>query len=492
MPISFEEIPADILTPGNFVEIDPTGAIEGTGVRPHTALVIGYRLAAGTVAENIPKQVTSDEQAEGFWGQASQVATMVMNFRKANPRTSLVGIGVDEAAGTPATGTFTLTGTATAAGTAQFYIAGVRYPVGVAVGDTNIEVGTALVTAVNADPRAQVVAADSGPPDGIVTITYRHDGPEGNDIDIQINFRDADILPAGLSNVTAPMASGATSPNLAATITALAGTQYDTIVSGIADDSNIDLLEAELDTRWGPMVNLDGHLFVGFVGDFSASKTFTEQPARNSEQSTVVTPGLTPTPPWTVAANLAAIDAFETQQDPARPRTTLVLPDVVAPKSGSRFDQSERNLLLGFGAATTFVNASGQVAIERITTTYQKNAQGIDDPTWLDLSTKRTVSFLRWSWDARLTLKYPRHKLADDGTRFSPGQAIVTPSTIRAEALAWFEDQELAGLVEDLAQFRTDLVIERNVTDFNRLDAILRPDVLNKFVVSATRLQPRL
>jgi len=489
MPITFNDIPADVLTPGNFVEIDPTGAIEGVGIRPHTALLIGYRLSTGTVAQNITKQVTSDEQAEGFFGQGSQLATMAMNFRKAKPRTALVAVGVDEAAGTPATGTFALTGTATASGTAQFYIGGQRYGVGVSIGDTATVVGDALDVLVAADARAQFTSSNTT---GTVTITYRHDGPEGNDLDIQMDFRDSDILPAGLANTTTPMASGATSPSLAATITALAGTQYDTICSGIADDGNIDLLEAELATRWGPMVNLDGHLFVGFVGTFAATQTFTEQPARNSEHTTVVAPGQSPTPPWTVAANAAAIDAFETGQDPARPRTTLVLPDVVAPKAGNRLDQNERNLLLGYGASTTTVNPSGQVAIERLVTTYQKNAQGVDDPTWLDLTTKRTISFLRWSWDARITLKYPRHKLADDGTRFSPGQAIVTPSTIRAEALAWFEDQELAGLVEDLDQFRTDLVVERNTTDFNRLDAILRPDVINKFVVSATRLQFRL
>lgn len=492
MTVSFEQIPSDIRTPGIFVEIDETGAIEGGGVRPHTILAIGYRLSTGTVAANIPKGVTSNEQAEGFFGQASQLANIVKAVRNANPRTALTAIGVDEAAGTPATGTFTITGTATAAGTLQAYIAGKRYSVGVSNGATATTVGGDLATAVNADVQADYTAANAS---GVVTVTYRHDGPEGNDIDLQMNFRDQDVTPLGLTVVVAGMASGATSPVLTNTLAALAGTAYDTIVSGIADDANIVLIEDELETRWGPMVDLDGHAFFGFCGDFSATKDFTDQatsPVRNSKQSTIACGGDSPTPPWIVAANMAGIDAFETVQDPARGRTTLVLPDVVAPKAGNRFTQNERDLLLHNGGATTEVNASGQVAIERITTTYQKNSQGIPDPTWLDLTTKRTVSFLRWSWKARMLLKYPRHKLANDGTKFDPGQKIVTPSTIRAEAISWFQDMEFAGLVENLDQFRQDLVVQRSTSDFNRLDSILRPDIINKFVVGATRLQPKL
>lgn len=489
MTVSFEEIPSDIRTPGNFVEVDETGAVEGSGVRPHTTLAIGYRLSTGTAANNEPKQTTGDAQAQGFWGTGSQLGAIVKAIRNVDPRTKLVGIGVDEAAGTPATGTFTITGTATGAGTLQAYIGGKRYGVGVSVGDTPTVIGDAFEALVTADTQAEYTASNTT---GVVTITYRHDGPEGNDLDLQVNFRDQDVTPLGVTVVVVGMASGATSPSLAATIAALAGTQFDTIITGIADTANITLLEDELETRWGPMVDLDGHLFAGFTGDLSASLTKTTSPARNSKQSTYVCPGLSPTPPWIVAANAGARSAFEAQQDPARGLTTLTLPDVVAPKAGSRFDQNERHLLLSAGAATTKTDAGGNTIIERLTTTYQKNAQGVADVTWLDLTSKRTVSFLRWDWRARITLKYPRHKLANDGTAFDEGQKIVTPATIRAEAIAWFKEKERAGLVEGIDQFREELVVERNTDDFNRLDAILRPNVINKFLVSATRLQPRL
>ena len=88
--------------------------------------------------------------------------------------------------------------------------------------------------------------------------------------------------------------------------------------------------------------------------------------------------------------------------------------------------------------------------------------------------------------------KFPRHKLADDGTNFDPGQAVVTPSTIRAEAVAWFSEMEGRGLVENLEQFTEFLVVERSEVDLNRIDSILPPNTINKFVVGATSMQPRL
>ena len=53
-----------------------------------------------------------------------------------------------------------------------------------------------------------------------------------------------------------------------------------------------------------------------------------------------------------------------------------------------------------------------------------------------------------------ITTKYPRHKLANDGTRFGPGQAIVTPGIIKAELVAQYRHDEWNGLVEDTRNFK--------------------------------------
>lgn len=500
MTVTFNDIPSGIRTPGHFVEVDATGAIEGTGERPHAALIIGYRFNGGTatdgsgveyptgsIAEGVIQRIAEPSQADGFWGTGSQMHHLAIAFQNVNERTPLYGVAVNST-GTKASGTITIaTAANTGSGVLPIYVGGRRYQITVPTDASAIALAANAETEINNDTLAIVTANAST---GTLTLTAKHGGPEGNDIDIRVGYRETDALPSGITVSVVAMSGGATSPDLDPIITGLGGQQFDTIVTGITDAGSIAALEQELDDRWDPMVNLDGHLFYGFSGDQNETTSYTG--GFNSFQTTIPCPGLTPTPPWIAAANVAAHDAEQTGIDPARPRTTLVCPDVLAPVKSDRWDQSSQDAVLNTGGATVIADAAGNMIIQRLTTTYQTNQQGAPDPTWLDLTTKRTVSYLRWNWDTRITLKYPRHKLANDGTPIEPGQAVVTPGTIRAEAVAWFTEMQARGLVEGLDQFREDLVVERNTTDFNRIDAILRPNVINKFVVSATKLQFRL
>lgn len=105
----------------------------------------------------------------------------------------------------------------------------------------------------------------------------------------------------------------------------------------------------------------------------------------------------------------------------------------------------ERNLLLHDGISTLTVDDGGAVLIERLITTYETNAYGIDDISYLDVNTLKTLAYLRYSVRARISMRFPRHKLASDGTGVGAGQAVVTPKVIRAELIALFRDWETAG-----------------------------------------------
>jgi phage tail sheath gpL-like len=122
-------------------------------------------------------------------------------------------------------------------------------------------------------------------------------------------------------------------------------------------------------------------------------------------------------------------------------------------------------------------------------TSYQTNSYGLEDVSYLDVTTPATLSYIRYATRVRITTKFPRHKLADDGTRFGPGQKIVTPSIIRAELLALFTQLEEQGLVENFDQFKADLIVERNATDRNRLDVLAPPDLVNQLILFAEQIQ---
>lgn len=91
-----------------------------------------------------------------------------------------------------------------------------------------------------------------------------------------------------------------------------------------------------------------------------------------------------------------------------------------------------------------------------------------------------------------ITSKYGRHKLANDGTRFSDGQAIVTPNVIRAELITAYEALEFQGLVEDVEAFKANLIVERNANDRNRIDVLFTPDYVNQLNIFALINQFRL
>ena len=153
---------------------------------------------------------------------------------------------------------------------------------------------------------------------------------------------------------------------------------------------------------------------------------------------------------------------------------------------------SERDILLSHGVATFITDSSGNVAIERITTTYQKSSLGSKDESYLDLTTIKTLIYLRWSYVERMQLKYPRHKLAGDNYEVQPGQAIATPKVIAAEALALAKDWLAAGLIEEYDSFKDSMVTERNALDVNRIDQLLRPDIINNLMVIACKIQFKL
>ncbi len=91
-----------------------------------------------------------------------------------------------------------------------------------------------------------------------------------------------------------------------------------------------------------------------------------------------------------------------------------------------------------------------------------------------------------------ITSKFARYKLANDGTKFGAGQAIVTPSIIKGEILAEYAKLEAEGIVENLDAFKKALIVERSAKDPNRINVLLPPDLVNQLRVFATLVQFRL
>lgn len=490
--ISIPNIPSDIRTPGNFTDIDGSGANQSTQKRPHRVLLVGHRLSTGSVAPGVPTRILGKLDGDGYFAPRSQIAAMSRAYKAIDSKTPLFAMGLDNDAGTAASGKITFGGPATEAGFIPLYVGGERLDVPVAVGDAGDDIAASAELVFDARYGLPLLATQSiasGEEDELLFVC-EWKGPSGNDIVIESCRLPSDKLPAGVTVAITAMASGATSPSLTAALAAFGDTQYDTIVVATNDDTSLDAVEAKLLTRFGPMVGLEGQAFVGFRGTKSAAVAYGE--ARNSPFTTIIPSAGSPKPVWLAATIAAALDAIETKADPGYPSNGLVMTGMVAPKPADTYDRDARDELLHAGVSTWKLDANGQPVLERLITTYQKDVNNSPDPTFLDLGTMRTLAYMRWNWNDRLTRKYGRFKLANDGTDFEPGRRIATPNTLRGEALAWGKEMERAGYLENFDQFKKDLLVERNGDDVTRLDTLLVPDIVNQLNIIASKFGFRL
>lgn len=486
--IDFLNIPASTRVPGQYIEFDATRAVRGLPQIRNRVLLIGQKLATGTAAAGTVQPIADASEAVKLFGRGSMLARMGAAYRKADKLSELEAIALDDALGTFAAGTFTVTGPATASGTIYAMVAGVPVPAVIGTGDTAQVISNKLATAINSLPDLPVTAA--GSVGGVCTVTNKHKGTTGNGVDLRVGHFPGEVLPAGVGIVVAASAGGATDPDIDAVWPIIGDAPYRALVLGFSEAGTIAKAKTELDSRWGPLRMIESVGYAARAGTQGALAAFGN--ALNSELISLL--GLGKSPSWApeAAAIWAATCSANSAIDPARPLHTLVLTGLVAPKLEERLTRAAREALLYDGISTFVVDPSGLARIERALTTYQLDQNGIDDPAWLDLETVATVAYLRASVRARIATKFARHKLADDGTAYGPGQAIVTPRTIRAELVALAREWEAAGLVENLDQFVTDLLVERDASDPGRVNALIPPDVVNQFRVFAAAVQFRL
>ena len=486
--ISFNKVPIDVRVPGAYLEIDNSKAFRGLSGMPTKVLMIGQMLAAGSAAALTPMLITSSDQARDAFGPGSQLAHMLEAAKAANSFVEIHAIAqVDDGAGVAATATLTFGGAVDKSGTVHLYIAGRHISFKVISGESTSDIAARCEASIDADVDLPVTAGVVG---SVVTLTAKNKGECANDIDVRVNYYEDQFLPGSLTVVIVAMNGGAGNPDVGDVITAIGDEWYTDFVMPYDDTANIVAMETELETRFGPLKMIDGHCYVG-VRDTHAG-LITKGDGCNSPHVTIIGAKGSPSAPYEWAAVLAAQVAFYGKQDPARPFQTLELPGILPPKIEDRFTFEERDLLLRGGISTFSVDTGDIVRIERVITTYRENPFSVPDPSYLDLNTLKTVSYLRFDIRVFILLRYPRYKLADDGTKFSRGQAVVTPSVIRSSLIARFELWEEQGLVENIEQFKEDLIVERDDNDPNRVNALIPPNIVNQLRVFAGLVQFRL
>ena len=492
MTVSFNTIPANVRVPLFYAEVDNSQA--GYFSQALRTLIIGQKLAAGVAAADTPILVSRTDEAKTQFGIGSMLARMHDVYRANDSFGEVWCLPLaDNGAGVAASGTLTVTGPATAAGTVNLYVGSQRVQVAVAAADAATAIAAAINAAINADTTLPVTATVLT---GVVTVTAKHKGTLGNAIKLQLNYRGyagGESTPAGVAVAVVAMSGGTADPTLTTALAAMGDEEYDFIVMPYTDSTSLDALKTVMNDstgRWAYNRQLYGHVYTAKADSFANLVALGG--ARNDQHASIAgyETGV-PNTPWEYAAAYGARNAVFLAADPARPTQTGELVGILPAPAGSRFIMTERQTLLNSGIATSYVGG-GAVRIERAITSYQKNLWDQADPSYLDSETLHTLAYVLRRLRYNVTQKYPRHKLANDGTRFGAGQAIVTPSVVRGEILSEYAAMEEMGIVENAKEFAKHLIVERAANDPNRLNVLYPPDLVNQLRVFAVLAQFRL
>lgn len=442
----------------------------------------------GTATPNVPIPVGTQADAQRLFGVGSMLERMVTRFLSINTEQQLWAAPVqDPAAGVAAAGSVLFGSPPTTSGVLFYYIAGQLVQVTVYSTDTPATIAANLVAAVNAMTTLPVTAAVDGSIASKVDFTCKWLGLTGNDIQMSVNYLGlygGQVLPAGLTYSIAPMSGGVGNPNFTNIIANIAAIQFYHVGMPYPDTGSMQTWDAEFGFtqttgRWSFQRAQYGWVYNAYRNDYSDAMAFGET-LNSAVISTGIIEPTAPSPIWEWTAAYCALGGYYLLDDPARPLQTLPLTGILPALPHDRFPPTELNNLAGAGFAIFGVNGSGVPAILRECLQYQLNAYGQEDTAFNLLTVLSNLAELLTRFKNAITTKYPRHKLAPDGTAFGAGQAIVTPKLLEGEIVAEAVQAIYDGLMSNLAAFKQNLVVEIDDTNLNRVNVLWPPYLMGQ------------
>ncbi|MDH0355708.1 phage tail sheath subtilisin-like domain-containing protein [Morganella sp. GD04133] len=489
MTVPFATIPQNLRTPLFFVELD--NSMANTATATQRTLLIGQMLDGAAGKDSMPERITSGTQAAERFGRGSMLHTEADAYFRNDTAGEVWALPLaDDEKQTAAAGKLKITSAANDTGVISLYVAGIRVQMAVVATDSAEAIATGLTTVINRNANLPVTAEAK---EDTISLTAKNKGAHGNGIDIRLNYRGqmgGENTPSGFEMTITAMSGGNGSPDLLNGLANLKDRSFDFIVNPYTDTASLDVVKTFLADRWAWDKQLYGHSYGVITGTYGQLADFGEK--RNDQHASLLGVNGSPSPDYQWSAAYTGAITQSLRNDPGRPLQTLVISGVLPPDDTSILELTERNNLLHSGISTFTVDDDGTVRVENIITTYQKNAYGDNDDSYLQVETLYLLMFVSRYLRTQVTSKFGRMKLAEDGTRFAPGAAIVTPNVIKAELIAQYGFLEFNGHVQDAKGFAKGLKVERNSQNPNRVDVLWTGTLINQLRVFALLNQFRL
>ena len=481
MTITFSEVPQALRYPGVYIEID--GSQAGLGGDLPVVLLVGQKLDTGTAPAGEVIRLASVEDAKKKAGAGSMLAQMAASYRRADQTFDLFMLPyADNPNGVEATGSLVVNTPATAAGTLALYIAGKPISIGIPANVAVEDIAAAIAEAITA--AGEDIPVTAAALDATVTLTARHKGTCGNDIDLRLGLY-GEALPDELV-VTLNGMTGGTGNPLAGDLPTLIGERWFRYVAlGINDAATLAAWHAESRRRYAVPVQAGFRIFTAFRGAYEDAADFGE--TKNYEHISDTWLALNPPSTWEAAAAIAGAAAPRLYNNPVISLEGTPLPGLVADENYNDF--SIGNSLLYKGMSILEVGKDGAVYIKRLISMYQFRSDGSADDAWLDINIAEAMERIRYEQRMGAIQRFRGTVAAKTNEGFRPGLPITTEDSVRAFLLSLYKNvlMQEYGWVQAYDYYKGTLIVEQDPDNPSRFNFMDDPVVNSPFYIIAGR-----
>jgi len=478
MPIPIRQIPANLLVPGQYNEID--NSLAGSQGDVKKALMIGYKLATSEAENGKPLNVLSAAKAHQLFGYGSPAAIMAETFLAHNKVEELYVLPIPEPeAGTAWKKQFTVSGNDGAPGVIIIVVNGHIFEVAVSAGATAEAVAAAITARINAEITLPVIADATA---GVVTVSANVKGSVGNSNSVVI-FGSG----AGVSiETTTTVGTGVT--DIKPFLKGLGEVRYNFIASDFCDAGNIRASSDELESRYSAMRQIGGRMYIALTGELGSKTDADTMLAKASEVNSphiVLIPRSTnPDLPCVWAAAWCAVACRILADDPAANTYDTKVPDLIG---DVEFNADERQKLLEAGIATYRLDTTGNVLIERLVTSYTENTDGGRDTSYLDVQVVETVDAVRTYINAEAKKKFKKWKLASTEENFGSGARVMTAGVFLSFLSELYQEVFIKEKqwCQDFDGYKKSILVEIKKGSKTRLEYSHQPNLIGQFYIGA-------
>jgi len=371
--------------PGEYVEVAFAQGDSSQGSGTYSAVLIGNMLSTGAAsvstvygpATSVP--MTSEADAITLFGAGSELHRMVRRFLEINQTTPLNCIAVAEGSGaTAGTGTITISGPATSAGTLRVFLHRREFvDVGFVSGDSATTIGAAVAVAINGRTHWPYTAANAS---GTITLTSKQKGLRTGLIRYS-----AQVKPFSGTGVTVTpttstaFTAGSVTDSLATALTVLATDRYYYVVPAAEDSTQLAALKTWIDTQAAAVTGLRQRWVAG--SSDTIANTITIVDAVNQARGEIAWLYQSDVPPCEMAAAAAAVYSLREQGLSTGLNFNFYgdgsgeVWTIPSPMTGAGPTRSQLVAALNAGVTPIGVRSSGNTYIvKRITSRYKNGA----------------------------------------------------------------------------------------------------------------------